>query len=79
MPVRQPQPVPAFNPVIRGPTVIGYSYSNGAICMRCALETYGGEYPRVPYLTGPIGPIMSSTKPFDRYCDNCGDLIDYKK
>lgn len=58
-----------------GSNVVGYSYSNGAICWRCAKDKYGGPYPRVPYLTGPIGPIMSNDKPLDSYCDDCGVLI----
>ena len=58
-----------------GPFPVGYSYSDGAICWRCARDVYGGPYPTVPYLHGPIGVITTNDKPLDRYCDDCGNLI----
>jgi hypothetical protein len=58
-----------------GPRVVGYSYSNGLICWRCARDKYGGAYPHVPYLKGPIGVVCHTDKPLDRYCDECGVLV----
>lgn len=58
-----------------GPDTVGYSYTDGAICWRCSRDVYGGAYPTVPYLHGPIGVITTNDMPLDRYCDECGVLI----
>ncbi len=62
-----------------GPRAIGYAWSNACLCWRCARAAAPngvGYYAELPYATGPVSAIYTSDTPFDRYCDECGALID---
>lgn len=67
-----------------GHSVIGYSFSHGyTLCWRCHRANcskddpiHATNYPRLPYLSGYMTTLWSDGKgPFDRHCDECGNLV----